>query len=169
MRIFNQEKTEEITQETIDFELGYLKDDRIFVSRHKAIVGKTSEELAKELIVQGEVCNFRQDGNWYRQIQLYENGGSLEEIIYPIEPKQEWDEYENIRVFVPYTEEQIKENRLASFRSQREEKCFSIINRGQLWYDGLTEQQIAELTAWYKDWLNVTQTLEVPSKPKWLK
>lgn len=62
-----------------------------------------------------------------------------------------------------------QDERKVNFRQQREVECFPIINRGQLWYDGLTEQQIAELTAWYKDWLNVTETLTMPNKPEWLK
>ncbi len=63
------------------------------------------------------------------------------------------------------TQEEIKDN----FRQQREVECFPIINRGQLWYDGLTEEQKIELKKWYQAWLNVTETLEIPEKPSWLK
>lgn len=54
-------------------------------------------------------------------------------------------------------------------RSRREYECFPYINRGELWYDLLTDAQKEELDVWYKDWLNVTETLIVPTKPKWLK
>ena len=54
------------------------------------------------------------------------------------------------------------------FRSLRERDCFPIINRGQLWYQTLTEDQLIELNKWYKDWLDVTKTLVVPTKPSWL-
>lgn len=53
-------------------------------------------------------------------------------------------------------------------RTRREKECFSFINRGQLWYGMLTVKQIAELTAWYKAWLKVTETKVVPEKPSWL-
>lgn len=53
-------------------------------------------------------------------------------------------------------------------RERRETECFSVINRGQLWYDKLTERQKAELSAWYEAWLNVTKTLTVPDRPPWL-
>lgn len=53
-------------------------------------------------------------------------------------------------------------------RERRETECFSIINRGQLWYDSLTPQQRTELRDWYNAWLNVTETLVVPEKPAWL-
>ena len=55
-----------------------------------------------------------------------------------------------------------------TLRSQRETECFSIINRGQLWYDTLTESQKAELKEWYIAWLDVTDTLVVPNKPDWI-
>ncbi len=53
-------------------------------------------------------------------------------------------------------------------RQQRETECFSVINRGQLWYDRLTEAQESELAAWYESWLHVTETLTVPQRPSWL-
>lgn len=51
----------------------------------------------------------------------------------------------------------------------REAQCFSYINRGTLWYETLTDLQMAELRTWYKAWLDGTQTLTVPEKPSWLK
>ena len=53
-------------------------------------------------------------------------------------------------------------------RLRRQNECFSYVNRGQLWYTMLSVKQIAELTVWYKAWLNVTDTLVVPEKPSWL-
>lgn len=53
-------------------------------------------------------------------------------------------------------------------RSRRETECFSVINRGQLWYEGISIPQLIELRRWYKDWLQVTETLTVPEKPAWL-
>ena len=54
------------------------------------------------------------------------------------------------------------------FRLRREKECFSIINRGQLWYEGVSITQLLELRQWYKAWLNVTETMVVPEKPTWL-
>lgn len=61
-----------------------------------------------------------------------------------------------------------RKNKIALIREQREIECFPIINRGGLWYDTLTPEQIEELDKWYKAWLNATWTLSVPKKPKWL-
>lgn len=57
---------------------------------------------------------------------------------------------------------------LNALRYERLNKCFSIINRGELWYDNLTPQQLEELKDWYNKWLNVTETKVIPKKPEWL-
>lgn len=54
-------------------------------------------------------------------------------------------------------------------RVERDAECFSVINRGWLWYDTLTEKQTKELRKWYKDLLDVTETRKKPDKPSWLK
>lgn len=61
-------------------------------------------------------------------------------------------------------QEQLKD----AFRQRREKECFAVINRGQLWYESITLPQLLELRAWYKAWLNVTDTMDVPEKPAWL-
>ena len=57
---------------------------------------------------------------------------------------------------------------LGQLREQRATECFPIINRGILWYDFLTEDQITELKIWYQAWLDVTDTLIVPEMPEWI-
>ena len=71
------------------------------------------------------------------------------------------------------TDEQLKEQikikaKQNDLRSQREKECFDVVNRGVLWYDTLTQEEKSELKTWYKDWLDVTETLKVPKKPKFL-
>lgn len=53
-------------------------------------------------------------------------------------------------------------------RWQRERECFPVINRGELWYSKLTEEQLEELSEWYNAWLEVTETRIIPKKPSWL-
>ncbi len=60
------------------------------------------------------------------------------------------------------------ESKKADLRDRREKECFSVINRGQLWYEGVSLTQLLELRQWYKAWLNVTETMVVPEKPVWL-
>lgn len=54
------------------------------------------------------------------------------------------------------------------YRARREKECFAVINRGQLWYEGISMVQLLELRKWYKAWLDVTETMVVPEKPAWL-
>jgi hypothetical protein len=62
-----------------------------------------------------------------------------------------------------------EEETLEELRAQREEECFLVINRGQPWHALLTEEERAELMAWYQAWLKVTETKEVPPMPEFLK
>ena len=61
-----------------------------------------------------------------------------------------------------------EEEVLETFRQLREEICFPVINRGQLWYEGLSDKQKTELAKWYKAWLEVTKTKTEPKPPSWL-
>ena len=65
----------------------------------------------------------------------------------------------------PKTQEEIIEE----LRHGRAQECFTIINRGKLWYNKLDIYEEQELRKWYNDWLDVTITLEAPEKPEWLK
>lgn len=65
-------------------------------------------------------------------------------------------------------EAHVTEELKTEYRRRRETECFAVVNRGQLWYETISLQQILELRAWYKAWLNVTETMVVPDKPSWL-
>lgn len=150
MKVYNQEKNQIL--EEYDLSKGYLKEDTI----------TTHYEEVK--VVQEK---------WhYETIKEYANGGKdvrkvVDVVGVPYSPAR--DEVENIYVYVPYTEEEILENKKNELRNRREVECFSIINRGSLWYDNLTEEQLSELDKWYREWLNVTDTLVIPEKPFWIK
>ena len=53
-------------------------------------------------------------------------------------------------------------------RDRREKECFSVVNRGWIWYSCLTLSQWRELRIWYLDWLDVTKTGVVPERPSWI-
>lgn len=53
-------------------------------------------------------------------------------------------------------------------RSRRKAECFSVINRGALWYEKLTQTQKQELSAWYEAWLDAPATGTAPTAPIWL-
>lgn len=56
-----------------------------------------------------------------------------------------------------------------SIRPNREVECFKVINRGKLWYDTLTSEQLEELNEWYQAWLDAPKTEVIPKKPEWIK
>lgn len=153
MRIFNETKTKEIQKNEIDFSKYRLEQSRLFVQHHDAIP---------------EV----QEQSHYETIAEYPNGGKdvkkVVDVAY-VAPKEAYDEYEDILYLVPLTNEEIIEQ----LREQREIECFSIINRGQLWYNTLTTEQVNELNQWYMAWLdlpnNYNTNKTIPQKPSWLR
>ena len=79
-------------------------------------------------------------------------------------------------VYVEQTEEEKQQEKefevkklLARLRVKRERECFSVVNRGNAWYQKLTAEQSLELNEWYEAWLAVTETLTIPEKPNWIK
>lgn len=58
---------------------------------------------------------------------------------------------------------------LNELRRRREQECFSVINRGYLWYMQLSDAQLKELNGWYTAWLDVTETQIIPQKPEWMR
>lgn len=106
MKIYDQNKQFILSE--IDLGMGYLKDDKIFVRHHDAIPaveGQGHREVIKE----------------------YPNGSKDVQWVWDIEPKPAvaaYDEYENIQVFIPYTDEEKaqmaqskKQNRIDELKS----------------------------------------------------
>ena len=150
MRIFDETKAKEITDP--DLEKGYLQADKLLIAHHDA-QEEVQEQKHEELLHE------------------YPNGGKeyMEVIDVPYQPaKEAWDEYEDIQVYISYTEEELEQIKVDSLRKQRESECFPIVNRGALWYDKLTEQQRSELSVWYEAWLDAPATGEAPVLPAWI-
>lgn len=78
----------------MDYRLGKLSDDKIFVQHHDAV------EAVEE---QGH----------YETLQEYPNGGKDVEwqVDTPgVEAKEAWDEYEDIQRYTKFTDEELKAN-----------------------------------------------------------
>lgn len=90
MRIFDIDNNE---IQNPDLELGYLLEEKIFISHHSAV------EAVPE--------------QWhYETIQVYPNGGKdVKKVIDApgVEAKEAWDEYETIQRYMLYTEEELEE------------------------------------------------------------
>lgn len=118
----------------------------------------------------------RSDENGY--VKSYAEIGSLVDGI-EIETPSDLDHFEvnfeayqvkdGVLIFDEAKSKELTNNhQLDDLRLQRETECFPIINRGQLWYESLSEKQVAELQLWYQAWLDVTETLVIPERPVWL-
>lgn len=53
-------------------------------------------------------------------------------------------------------------------RTRRIKECFSIINRGNAWYDMLDSEEKEELGKWYQEWLDAPTTGIIPDLPSFL-
>lgn len=149
MEIYNQTKTAII--QNPDFDKGYLVDDYL------EIIHPEQPAIAREVA--------------YETVATYPNGGKdIKEIVLQEgrEYKAGYTEKKEIKVYIPYTTEQLQTMQLQELRRQRQTQCFSIINRGKLWYDTLSTTQLVELDVWYKQWLDVTKTLQVPANLSWI-
>lgn len=62
----------------------------------------------------------------------------------------------------------IKDNSINVLRKRRVTECFSIVNRGFLWYNRLSREQLNELEEWYQGWLDAPTTGVVPPAPIWI-
>jgi hypothetical protein len=150
MKVYNQDKTQIL--EEYNLQTGRLVEDILTVTFD-------------------EVKGVEEQGH-YETIKEYENGGKDVKWIVDVEKveyKPKRTEQEKIFVYVPYTEQELKEIKINELKDKREIECFSVINRGILWYNKLDSEKIEQLEKWYNDWLNITETLIVPTKPDWLK
>lgn len=139
MRVFNQNKTTEITE--YDLDLGYLTDGKLFVAHYDAV--SAVEE-------QGH----------YEPIKVYDNGFSDVKWVVDVpavEAKEAYDEYEDIKVYIPYSAEELEERRLANLRLQRVgllaafDKWEKAVLRGR-------ETDDESVMAWYRSLLDLEET-----------
>lgn len=111
MKVYNEEKTEVL--ETCYLTKGFLKTDKILKVHHEAVPAIPAVTVASkiEVILKNGGKIIEVDGVYYEVVKEFPNGGmTVEEIEEtPGVPKQEaYDEYEEIFVFVPYTEEELE-------------------------------------------------------------
>ena len=112
MKIYNQDKTELLNESEIDRELGKLVDDKIVVAHHEAteaIPAKTVAEQIAELVDSGK--HVEEINGVHYKIHKYPNGGKDATPIVEIPAKPAtvaYDDYEDIKVYVPYTADELQ-------------------------------------------------------------
>lgn len=159
-RVFNEDKTQELTE--YDLTLGKLVKDKLFVKHHEAVpevVAQTVEEKVAAYQANGQSVE-QHNGTYYLVVAQYPNGGKDIEEIFPTEAvpaKEAYDEYEDIYVYIPYTEEELLENKKNALREERKvlleafDKWEKAVLRGR-------EKDDTSIMNWYRDLLNLVES-----------
>ena len=98
MRVFDETKTNELTE--YDLKKGYLQMDKLFIAHHEETDGV--------------------DGATRYEVTEYPNGGRsmrLVTVVEPVAPQKAYDEYEDIQVYIPYSEEEIEMRKAQKYES----------------------------------------------------
>ena len=107
MRVFNQDKTVEITD--YDLTKGYLVDDELVTEHEAEIVHHPAVEAVEEQShyeVIAEYPNGGKDVQKVIDVEAVEAKEAYDELI-----KEAYTEREPIHIYIPYTETQIAENK----------------------------------------------------------
>ncbi|MCX4384267.1 MAG: hypothetical protein OSJ39_00540 [Clostridia bacterium] len=134
MKIYNEEQTQELNKEELDFELGYLKAAKLFITHHEAVE-------AREAVYE-------------ERIEVEANGGVsvYRDLKSPaIEAKKAWDEYEDIQVYVPYTPKERAEREIGVLKAKLYETDYQAIKfaEGEMGLEEYAETK-AKRAAWRK-------------------
>lgn len=108
MKIYNEDKTQIL--DNPDLKKGWLKPDQIVIKTIPA-----TEEVEEQ--------------GHYVTIREYENGGKDVEWVVDVEgipAKPETYEYENIQVYIPFTEEELKNQRLNDLLDKLTETDYTV-------------------------------------------
>lgn len=147
MRIFNEDKTIELTE--YDIELGYLKDDEIVTHHDAEIIHHDAVEAVEEQSHYETIAEYPNGGKDVRKIidvEAVEPKEAYDETI-----KEAYDEREAIQLYIPYTEDEIKKMKAqrlhAELQSFLSDTDYAVIKCGELKldldaeYPGLSEKR----------------------------
>lgn len=139
MRIYNQEKTQEITN--YDNAKGYLKPDKLFIAHHNAV------EAVAEV-------------GHYQTVTEYANGGK--DVVWVVDTpavkeRAAYDEYEDIRVFIPYSEAELASREIADLKAKLSNTDYQAIKYAE---GALTAEEYAPIKAQRQEWRDRINALE---------
>lgn len=131
MRVFDENKIYELTN--YDLERGYLKNDRLFIKHHPAVEAQMEQGHEKV-------------------IARYPNGGIDAEWIVDVPYKPytpAYDEYEDIQVYVPYTEQQLAGREIETLKRNLADTDYQAIKYAE---GVVTESEYAPIKSQREDW-----------------
>lgn len=140
MRIFDENNIE-ILESEVNSEIGYLKEDKLFIAHHEA-----TEAVEKQ--------------SHYEVIAEYPNGGKdVVEVIdvEPVEAREAWDEYEDILRYVKYSEKELAEMEIDELKNKLFETDYVAIKIAE---GVATKEEYAETLADRAIWRERINALE---------
>lgn len=140
-KIYNQSKTEELSEADIDLTKGYLKNDSLFIAYHEAI--PAVEEIGH-----------------YKTLAEYPNGGKDVEWVVDTpaaSAREAYDEYEDILVYIPYTSKELAVFEISELKSKLCETDYKAIKYAE---GLLTAEEYAEAKEQRQAWRNRINELE---------
>ena len=139
MRVFNQDKTVEITD--YDLTKGYLVNDEIATEHEAEIVHHPAVEAVEEQSHYEVIAEYPNGGKDVRKvidIEAVEPKEAYDEIV-----KEAYDEREPIQIYIPYTEEELKKMKAqrlhAELQAYLSDTDYAVIKCGELKLDLETE------------------------------
>lgn len=139
MRVFNEDKTLEL--KIYDTEVGTLKRDTLFVKHHPAVKEKA-------------------ETGHYEVVKTYNNGGKDVKWVVDtpyVAPRESYDEYEDILVFVPYSDKQLAEIEIAKLKRNLADTDYKAIK----YSEGLfTEEEYEPIRVQRQEWRERINTLQ---------
>ena len=141
MRIFNEEKTIELKESELNYSVGKLVEDTLFI-RHIPYQPEVQEEFHYEVIAE------------------YPNGGKdVEKVVdIPYQPEVlEHDEYEDIYVFVPLEQKELDSNRIIELKGNLTETDYKAIKFAE---GEITAEEYEPMRLQRKAWRDEINELE---------
>ena len=162
MKVYNETKTQIL--EEYDLTKGKVIQDKIESEYHEAtleIPYVSAEENAQKAEREHKYIRVFQGygGVWYGVTRQYDNGGEDCEEIRETEyapAKEAYYDYEDILVYIPYTEEELAEHKLAKLRQKRK----PLLEAFDIWEKAVLrgrEQDDETIMVWYQAILDLNE------------
>lgn len=140
MRILNENGIE-ITENDVDYLVGYLIEEKIFVSHHDAV----------------EACP---EQGHYEVVAEYPNGGKDVEWLVDVpavEAKEAYDEYETILRYILFSEKELDEKEILSLKQKLAETDYCVIKIAE---GSATLEEYSDVISERKKWRQMINNLE---------
>lgn len=139
MRVFNETKTIELNE--YDLTKGYLKEDKLFIAHHAAV--EAVEERGH-----------------YEITKVFANGGKEAEWVIDapgVEAQEAWDEYEDINIYIPYTEKELAQIEIADLKQKLNSTDYKAIKYAE---GAISTEEYAPTKAMRQEWRDRINALE---------